>query len=208
MMKNETKIENDADMGNAHEGFKDIVDLCYKKNLNRVIPNSAISHATYLLYKLLKSVVKHKRNHVRIISGRLDKRVYNQLVEVLQECQNAGVKMEVVVLEGVDDPNGGNKFYTSLLGYDKARCYEPTNANKKAIAGGTPHMLMVGNHGFRYETDTKTHRARANFHNPNFVEMLNTYFDRLVDRLLESNAISLSTRRNDGTAISHSETAA
>ena len=180
MMKNETKIENDADMGNAHEGFKDIVDLCYKKNLDRVIPNSATCHAAYLLYKLLKSAAKHKRR-VRVISGRLDKRVYNQLVEVLQECQNAGVKMDVVVLEGVDDPNGGNKFYTSLLGYDKARCYKPTNDNKKSVADRTPHMLMVGDHGFRYETNTKTHSARANFNNPNFVKRLNAYFDRLFE---------------------------
>ena len=198
-MLKETKIENDADMGNAHKadmgnahkGFKDIVDLCYKKNLDRVIPNSATSHATYLLYKLLKSAAKRKRR-VRIISGRLDKHVYNQLVGVLQECQNAGVDMDVVVLEGVDDPNGGNKFYTNLLGYDKARCYEPTNDNKKAVAGGTPHMLLVGNHGFRYETDTETHRARANFKNPGFVKILNEYFDGLVGRLVKSNDISLS----------------
>ena len=189
-MKTETKFDKDANMDNADKGFRDIVDQCYKKDLNRVIPNSAISHAAYLTYKLLKSAVKHKRRHVRIISGQLDKSVYNQLEGVLEECQKANVKMQVVVLEGVDDPQE-NLFYKSLLGYDNADCYEPTNANEIAIAGGTPHMLLVGNHSFRYETDTQTHRARANFKNPGFVKILNEYFDGLVGRLIKSNAISL-----------------
>ena len=179
-------IQNDAYMGNAHKGFRDIVDRCAKKELDRMIPNSAICHAAYLVYKLLESAVKHKNpTIVRIISGKLDKRVYNQdkLVEVLERCKESGVEMQVIVLDGVDDPNGngGNKFYTRLRDYDQATCYEPNKANPADIAGKTPHMLMVGEQGFRYETNTKTHSARANFNNPDFVKRLNAYFDELIN---------------------------
>ena len=183
--KANTKSKNDADMSNAHEGFRDIVDLCAKKKLNREIPNSATCHAAYLLYKLLKGAAKHKYP-VRIISGQLKMSVYNQLVGVLERCEKSGVEMDVVVLEDVDNPNGENEFYMRLQKYDKAKCYKPNNANKKAIADSTPHMLIVGKQGFRYETDTKTHSAIANFNNPDFVDILNAYFDQLI----ESNAFS------------------
>ena len=175
-------IQNVANMDNARKGFRDIVDRCAKKELNHVIHNAAICHAAYLVYKLLESAVKHKSpTIVRIISGKLDERVYNQdkFVEVLERCKESGVEMRVIVLDGVDDPNGngGNKFYTSLKDYDKATCYEPNKAN----AGKMSHMLMVGEQGFRYETNTTTHIARANFNNPNFVRTLNTYFDGLIE---------------------------
>ena len=160
-------IQNDANIDNAHKGFRKIVDRCAKKELDRMIPNSAICHAAYLVYKLLESAAKHKSPIVRIISGKLDKNVYNQdkLVDVLEKCKESGVEMQVIVLDGVDDPNGngGNKFYTSLKDYDKATCYEPNKANPKDIAGKTPHMLMVGEQGFRYETNTKTHNALYRF---------------------------------------------
>ena len=178
-------IQNDANIDNAHKGFRKIVDRCAKKELDRMIPNSAICHAAYLVYKLLESAAKYKSPIVRIISGKLDKNVYNQdkLVDVLEKCKESGVEMQVIVLDGVDDPNGngGNKFYTSLKDYDKATCYEPNKANPKDIAGKTPHMLMVGEQGFRYETNTKTHNAYANFNDPDVVKRLNASFDELIN---------------------------
>ena len=184
-----TELDN-ANMENAHEGFKSIVDRCAKRESNRVIPNSATCHATYLLYKLLESAVKPK-HPVRIISGELKMSVYNQLVEILEKCMKAGVKMQVVVLDGVENPNGENKFYEQLHTYDKATCYEPNKANPKDIAGKTPHMLMVGDRGYRYETNTKTHSARANFNNPDFVWNLNNFFNGLI----ESDAVSQIKRK-------------
>ena len=170
-----TKNENDVSMQNTHEVFREIVDHCHKRNLDQWIPNSATSHAVYLLHKLLQVAAKRKRR-IRMISGSLDRRVYDQLADALQACINAEVRMDVVVLDGVDGAREENSFYRRLREYPKARCYAPK-------AGGAihmPHMLVVGDSSFRYEIDPESHKAKANFNNREIAEILNKHFDRLI----------------------------
>jgi len=170
--------QNEASMQNAHDGFREIVDRCHKQNLDQWIPNSAISHAAYLLYKLLQVAAKHKRR-IRIISGRLDRRVYDQLADTLQTCIDAKVRMDVVVLDGVDGGSEGeNPFYRRLQAYPGAHCYAPAPGGEKIHM---PHMLVVGDSSFRYEIDPEAHKAKANFNNRTITEILNEHFDRLIE---------------------------
>ncbi|MGR3913350.1 MAG: hypothetical protein OD918_02305 [Gammaproteobacteria bacterium] len=170
--------ENDASMQNAHEEFRKIVDHCHKRNLDQWIPNSAISHAAYLLYKLLQAAAKGKRR-IRMITGRLDRRVYDQLTDTLQACIDAEVQMDVVVLDGVDDGREGeNPFYRRLRAYPGARCYAPAPGGKKIHM---PHMLVVGDSSFRYEIDPEAHKAKANFNNHTIAEILSEHFDRMLE---------------------------
>ncbi|MDA8012210.1 MAG: hypothetical protein MPJ83_07760 [Gammaproteobacteria bacterium] len=174
-----TTSQNEASMQNSHEMFKDVVDRCHKKNLDQWISNSATSHAAYLLHKLLQIAAKRKRD-IRIISGRLDRRVYDQLEDMLQECIDAEVKMDVVVLDGVDGgEEGENPFYQKLREYSGAQCYAPKPGGETVRI---PHMLVVGDSGFRYEVDPESHKAKANFNNPAIAEMLIEHFDGLIKR--------------------------
>jgi len=169
--------KNEASMQNAHEMFREIVDRCHKRNLNQRIHNSAISHAAYLLYKLLQAAAKGKRR-IRMISGSLDRRVYDQLTDTLQACIDAEVRMDVVVLDDVDGGSeGGNPFYRRLRAHPGARCYAPAPGGKKIRI---PHMLVVGDSSYRYEIDPEAHKANANFNNREIAEMLNEHFDRLI----------------------------
>ena len=178
MAKKTTENTNHVDMNNAHKEFRDVVDQCAEGSLDRWIPNSATTHAAYLLYKLLESAAKRK-SHVRIISGQLDKRVYNQpqMLDALDKCIHAQVKMDVAVLEEVDG-DSDNKFHERLKAYVNAQCYE---LSKDASADNVPHMLVVGEKGLRYETNTKTHAAYANFNDTDFVKVLNQYFEQLIE---------------------------
>ena len=178
MANKTTENTNHVDMNNAHKEFRDIVDQCAEDNLDRRIPNSATTHAAYLLYKLLEGAAKRK-SHVRIISGQLDKRVYNQpkMLDALGECIRAQVKMDVAVLEEVDG-DSDNEFHELLKDYDNVQHYE---LSKDASTDNVPHMLVVGEKSFRYETNTKTHSAYANFNDTDFVKVLNQYFEQLIE---------------------------
>ncbi|MDA7967660.1 MAG: hypothetical protein MPK31_01800 [Gammaproteobacteria bacterium] len=171
-----TTSQNGASMENSHELFREIVDRCHKKSLDQWIFNSATSHAAYLLQKLLQAAAKRKRG-IRMISGRLERLVYDQLTDALQKCMDAEVEMDVVVLDGVDGGEEGNVFYRKLRAYPRARRYAPAPGGKKIRL---PHMLVVGDSSLRYEVNRESHEARANFNSPAIAGILIEHFDELI----------------------------
>ena len=164
-----------GDMNNSREEFKKIVDRCYERDLDELIYNSALSHATYLQHKLLQSAAKHKRP-VRLVSARLPRLVYEQLADDLGECIGAEVPVEAVIMGEIDNADD-NQFFQRLKGYPGATLYEPKNG----INGGLPDMLVIGEQGFRYQVDASTGKARANFNDPVVAERLIFHFERYRD---------------------------
>ncbi len=78
------------------------VDRCRKSNSSELITNAAWSHAIYLFRNLLE-VAAAKHEDVRLVTGSLNDDFYAELEEPLNECINAGVDIEVVVLDGNAD---------------------------------------------------------------------------------------------------------
>lgn len=161
----------EADIANATEDFKSLVNTCRAKERNRWISNLVPSHAAYLLQTLLLMAAK-KELPVRIITGEMDYAIYNQLCGALQKCIDAGVEITAVIAKGVDNADL-NDFYRMLRHYEGARCFTaaPDYAEK------LPHMLVVGDQAFRYEVDPSSYEASANFHSPSTAELLIDYFE-------------------------------
>lgn len=163
----------------AHDGFRKIVDKCKKKKLNQSIPNSTISHATYLLHALL-GVAADDKAGIRLVSGKFDRRVYDRLVDDLQKCVDAELSIDVVVTDDVDvGEDGVNEFHERLKSHKKTTFHAPIEGY---VGAELPHMFVVDGTSFRYEPNPKTHEALANFHNPDIAKLLNNAFDQMIGR--------------------------
>lgn len=158
----------------AKPEFKDTVNKCAEHGTDQWISNRAMSHAAYLLDKLLE-VSADKRLPLTMVAGRFDPRIYDQLVGRLDACMQAGVNITAILVE-LDGP-GENAFLNKLKGYAKAELFRVDEGMREDIA----HMTVVGDRAFRYEGPQPSYEAIANFGNEGGVRTLNTIVKKWRD---------------------------
>ena len=148
------------------------VDRCRKSNSPELISNAAWSHAVYLFKNLLE-VAADKNEDVRLVTGSLNDSFYSELEEPLNKCINAGVNIEVVVLDGNAELDG-NIFASVINGYQHGYL----DQTPEGYSLGAAHMLLIGKNAarFRLETDHEQTKAVASFNNPEMGKTLLTVF--------------------------------
>ncbi len=149
----------------SYEGF---IAECYKKKLDKKIHNASEENALLLFKTLLDKAIRDKEN-VRIVSGKLLARFYNQLTDKIATITGNGNTISVIVENDIDDKENNN-FYQKLK--------DSTLLGSKKFSQ-LPNFIVVGNNSFRYETDKKSTKAIANFNNESMGGFLAGMFDKL-----------------------------
>ena len=132
-----------------------------------------MDHAKILLRHLFRAAGDHTEP-VRIVSGRLRRDFYNDLVaDAEQTLQKAKVSVVVLSNEQLKD----NPFYEVVKNHP--------NGDVRVL-GTDPvsytHFLVVGERRYRVEHDDGKHTAYASFNNEVIPPLLIEYFDHLHKR--------------------------
>jgi len=149
------------------------VDYCRQHLDSKLIDNTARGHYAAYLFKNLLEVAATEKDKVRIISGTLNASFYDQFREQIQACMDAGVEIELIVL---DNPKAldENAFVNDIKNYSNGSVF--TSPLNPVI--GAPHMMLIGEKGqrFRLEVDHTQTKAVASFNNPHMGStLLNIY---------------------------------
>jgi len=154
------------------DSFEALVKKYRKRKSPQVIHNASKKHAEILIRNLLQEALE-KNENIKIVSGNLDDKFYNNLAEELGDCLNAGIQVEVVVLNSRD--LSGNRFAEKIRENSNGTLIQ----NNKDEEINFPHFVLVGENKFRSETNHNKARAIASFNNPSICETLSDIFEKI-----------------------------
>lgn len=152
------------------DSFKKLVKHCADNDSTRIIQNASTEHAKVLLQQLLLTA-SEKGETVRIVSGRLRRDFYNDLLNEVKKALDS-VEVSIVVLsrEQLDD----NPFFNLVNEHPKGKVValdeEP---------GRWTHFIVVGDKRYRIEEDDGKQTAHASFNNEVIPQLLIDRFEYL-----------------------------
>lgn len=176
--KDEHYHEAENTMSNI-KSFEEKVDYCRENLAPDLIENAAVDHALYL-FKSLLSVAVSEKEPVRIVSGHLKSEFYDNLSDQLDQCIDAGVDIELLILNGNVHVNNSS-FASKIDTYSHGKVYKAP----KGYELNAQHMLLVGDRAERYrlETDHEQTKAVASFNGPSMGETLLSTYRQLKELL-------------------------
>ena len=148
------------------DSFERIVQDYAENDSPHVIENASIDHALVLIGRLFETARRHKEE-VRIVSGRLLKSFYQNLIDSARKVLDDGVQVSVVVLSNDDSQLNGNGFY-DLLNRHKNGRVDVLDRDAESM----PHFVVVGERRYRVEVDDKRKKAFAAFNDDTIAPVL------------------------------------
>ncbi len=151
--------------------FAELIKELRKTKSSRLIYNASIEHAQDLFSELFKEAEETKGN-VKIVSGILTEDFYGQFSDTVKRIIDQGISVQLAVLSPKVNLEK-HVFATSILD----RGGKVFQADEEL---DTPHYILVGDRGFRLETDHNKTKAVASFNNPEVAKRLEIHFANLV----------------------------
>lgn len=169
----------DAKVSEVEKLYFDMVENACSRDLDKLISNSKAAHAVYLIYTLFKNA----KRTVNVLTGRLDavigegKRYHAygdpELCRVADEFVQGGGALRILMADEVSpDDLAKHPFIKNVRGgggFDIGRLA----GRWKAFS---PHFIVKDDIAYRFEFDTETHRASANFRDEKLGPELTTLF--------------------------------
>lgn len=155
------------------QSYEDIVSKYRKNSTREMIPNGSRSHASVIVENLLLAAAD-KQLDVKIVSGTLMKSFYEPFAEKISAILKHN-KVDVIMLQPVDDETFGNRFIEAVLGSSQ-------NGRVRVcdFGDGCDHFIVVGKGIYRLEIDHNNGEAIANFNDPALGKYLVGQFDQLA----------------------------
>ena len=153
--------------------FEKLVKDCADSDSTRIIENASMDHAKVLLRQLLQTA-NDKKEPVRIVSGRLRKEFYNELVDKARHVLNE-TTISVVVLS--DEQLQNNRFYDLVKHHSNGQVTLLSQDPNRWT-----HFIVVGDRRYRVEVDDGKHTAHASFNNEVIPRLLHERFEELLRR--------------------------
>jgi len=180
---NKKKERPMAPVPDTPDQFKTRVDRCKRKLAPDIIDNAGREHAKYLVEALL-DVAASKKEPVVIVTGVFDPGFYGDLVASFQKCVNAGVTIDVIVLDGsrLDSHPITKAISSPRL---SVRTIDSMQDPETATA---PHFVLVGDRRYRLERDHDHDIAVASFNDVQMGRWLKSIYAWLVERLTKNAA--------------------
>ena len=159
--------------------YQSVVEYCNRNKVNRFIKNPDVSHATFLIYNLIK---RTKRNgQIKIFSGTLDKAVYESpyIKQALIDALKRKVTIKIILEKGVGKGDKNNNPIKELLKH------KTVDLKKLKIPVQSPsHFLISDHNAARIELpheegvfDSDNIQAKVNFNNKCLVNSVENKFD-------------------------------
>ncbi len=160
------------------------VRKCRQEKSPETIDNASIAYAAILLDELFGFAKDEKATEVLILSGRLFRNVYDQLVEQIRSLLDTKCKVKVIVVESGSSIES-NAFFKAVRDHENG---EVLCLGKNADL--ERHFVVVGDIAYRLETDDKESTANACFNDQSgVVQVLKEKFSELWKTKMEgSNA--------------------
>ena len=132
--------------------------------------NEDVYHAWYLFKVILQRAPKDKYP-IRIVCGRLRKDFYESLKPYADKAMKKGCSLDVYVTSRTKEELEDNQFAQMLESSENGNlCCNDEGKDMESV----PHMILAGEKGeiFRYETDSKEHKALVAFGKTDYPENL------------------------------------
>ena len=155
------------------DSFEKLVKYCADNDSTRIIQNASMEHAKILLRQLLLTA-SEKGETVRIVSGRLRRDFYNDLLAEAQKTLDR-VKVSIVVLSG--DQLDGNRFFELVRGHHNGEVVVLEQEPERWT-----HFIVVGDKRYRVEEDDGKQTAHASFNNEIIPQLLIDRFEYLLEK--------------------------
>ncbi len=157
----------------ATSEFVKLIQECRETKSTRLIYNASIEHARDLFVELFKEA-EEIEGSVNIVSGFLTEDFYNQFSDTVKRIIAKGIPVRLAVLDPEVDLKK-HAFATSIKD-SGGKLFQSDRKIK------TPHYILVGDRGFRLETDHDNAKAVASFNNPEIAKMLNVHFHNFTQQ--------------------------
>lgn len=157
------------------DSFERTVRDYAKNDRPGVIENASVEHALVLIRILFETAIRHKEE-VRIVSGRLFKSFYEELVDTARRALDYGVQFSVLVLTSKRQLEG-NEFAKLITDHDNGSIAVIEDGDERL-----PHFVIVGDRRYRIEIDDERKIAVASFNDDTITPMLLEFYSRLECR--------------------------
>jgi hypothetical protein len=158
--------------------FERAIESARKSNSDRVLSNSSISHASFVMKQLFEFAADNSMP-IRICSGALNKKCFDDVLSATAEgLLEKGIPIEVIVTDLPANEVAENTFANTLLKSEspQARLWA---LNKEEIGDNYSHFAVVGDRAFRFEVDHSLAKAFVSFNQPNIGEEILEEFETL-----------------------------
>ena len=156
----------DAKVSEVERLYFDMVDNACSDDLDKLISNGKAAHAIYLIYTLLKNA----KSTVNVLTGRLDAvigegKTYHaygdpELCRVANEFLKRGGALRVLLADDVSVDDLARHPFVKRVRGGRGFSIARLAGRWKAFS---PHFIVKDEIAYRFEFDTKTHQASANF---------------------------------------------
>jgi hypothetical protein len=146
---------------------------------NMIISNRDASHAAVLFTVMFD----HAEHHVRIFSGALSKKFYEQqgIIDAALRFLRKGGRLDVLVENSVEGGPAGNAFVSALTDMNATIVELRLDSlpNHEKVFEDFCHFLAMDESGYRVELAKDTYEARASFNDPVITKNLIRLFESL-----------------------------
>ena len=160
-IKKESVESSVSEFDNVDPEYRKLVDLASDKDLNFDISNSSLSHAKYLVFKIIQKAQKELNIFIRSS----DTKIFS---DDSIKINNPNLNVKIMVEEY--SKNTGD-FFKKLFFNCKLDIQPLTKIDKN-----TPYFIVSDNKRFRIEFKEDEYKGIANFNRPEIAEILNQVF--------------------------------
>ena len=154
------------------DSFETMVREYAETESTRIIENASMAHALIIVRQLIQTATQHGEE-IRIVSGRLMRDFYSQLVSVTRAALEK-VTVSVVVLS--KEELDGNKFYDLVTNSDRGEVVVLDSP-----PSSMSHFVVVGDRRYRVELDDGQKKALASFNDDVIPQMLKAAHHNLLE---------------------------
>ena len=170
--------------------MKDYSDAVAEARIERkswLISNASVSHASELAHNLFQLAID-TRQDVRIVSGCLEAKFYNDLCEKAAQILESGNTIDIIT-EGACDATTKNGLSQMVAKSENGRLWTVDDGDTEPFF----HFILVGSDAWRLETSHERKEAKANFNDPVIGAMLASQFCALLEHCVRVDDDSAAT---------------
>ena len=183
-MRTPKSIFDPNTVGEVEKLYFAMVDSACENHENSVISNGKAVHAIYLLYKLIANA----KSEIRVLTGKLaptldDGRYHAysdpKIIEAAAEFAANGGVLRILFADGSEEDRNTHPFIRNVFERVPNAKLELGMPDNDVWGESDPHFITMDEEAYRFETNTMTKQALANFGDKELSRELTKLFDVL-----------------------------